>query len=105
MMTVKIEDNAGDHYTVKLIGDFDSTLSEEARSQFSELVNYADKNVMLDLSCVDFIDSSGVGAIVFLYKRLRCKDLDLSICNPQEQPYELIKLLRIDKIIPVTNQK
>lgn len=99
-MTVKINET-DNYYLIKLFGDFDSTLSEEARTEFSNLAQRAEKSVVLDLSDVEFIDSSGVGAIVFLYKRLRCKNLELSICNPQEQPYELIRLLRIDKIMDV----
>lgn len=99
-MTVNIEEMP-EHYVVKLSDDFDSNLAEEARKEFKRITTPSTKNVILDLKNVEFIDSSGVGAIVFLYKRLRCEGFDLTISHPQEQPYELFKLLRIDKIIEV----
>jgi anti-anti-sigma factor len=99
-MTITVQETSQEHL-VKLAGDFDVSQAEEAREVFGKLVTVAQKKVVLDLSNVSFIDSSGIGAIVFLYKRLRCGGLDLALLNPQEQPYELLKLLRIDKIIDV----
>ena len=60
------------------------------------------KNVLLDLSKVSFIDSSGIGAIVFLFKRLKLRDETLIIRGVHGQPRELIELLRIDSAIPVS---
>ena len=57
--------------------------------------------IILDLSDVTFLDSSGIGAIVFLYKRVRAREGELSIANVRGQPRELIELLRIDSAIPV----
>ncbi len=86
---------------VKVQGDFDAVLAGEARKVFGELATKAEKNVLIDLSNVEFIDSSGIGAIVFLYKRLRGNNLDLVLKGLKEQPNELIQLLRIDQIIKV----
>jgi len=97
-MTISIE-NTQQFQLVKVHGDFDAALAPEARQKFGELVTSTDKNVRMDLSKVEFIDSSGIGAIVFLYKRLRCAGYDLALEGLREQPNELISLLRIDKII------
>ena len=59
-------------------------------------------NVELDLSQVSFLDSSGIGAIVFLYNRLKAQERSLMIVGVQGQPQELMKLLRIDSAIPVS---
>ena len=99
-MSIEIEDTSY-NYVIHLNGDFDAILAEKSRVEFGKLADVAEKNVVLNLSNVDFIDSSGVGAIVFLYKRLRCKKLELSLSHPKQQPKELIKLLRIHKIIDV----
>ncbi len=86
-------------HRVKIEGDFDAAIAAEAKSVFTNLSETASKDVLLDLSEVNFIDSSGIGAIVFLYKRLRCNGYELSLAGVKHQPYELLKLLRIDKII------
>jgi anti-anti-sigma factor len=50
---------------------------------------------------VSFLDSSGVGVIVFLYKRLKAQNRGFEIDGARGQPQELMELLRIDKVIPV----
>lgn len=98
-MTIEIVEQIA-HNIVNIRGDFDAALAPKAREIFSELVSASPKDVVINLNLVPFIDSSGIGAIVFLYKRLRCNNLELTLENLQQQPAELIKLLRIDQIIP-----
>ena len=88
-------------HLIKISGDFDVTQAEDARQLFTQLLDTLQHDVDVDLKEVPFIDSSGIGAIVFLYKRLRCLGKEMSIINLQSQPLELIQLLRIDRIIKV----
>ena len=50
---------------------------------------------------VSFIDSSGIGVIVFLFKKMREHSIEVVLSNVHSQPLELIKLLRIDTVITV----
>ena len=79
-------------------GSLDTLAVEIMRPRFDALVQ-EEHNVTLDLGSVDFIDSSGVGAIVFLFKRLRALGRELKIYGAHGQPLELIQHLRIDKSI------
>lgn len=99
-MPIEINKNNNTHL-IKITGDFDLNQAQDARQFFSQLLESLEHDVHMDFSEVSFIDSSGIGAIVFLYKRLRCLDKELFITNLQAQPLELIQLLRIDKIIKV----
>jgi len=81
-----------------LEGDFDALAVEEYRLQFDEAVNLR-QHVTINLEQVEFIDSSGIGAMVFLFKRLRAKGLRLQINNAHGQPLKLMRYLRIDKCI------
>lgn len=93
--------NAKQYNIVKLTGNFDAMLAKEARGVFGQLAEEPDKNVIIDMSNVEYIDSSGIGAIVFLYKRLRSQNLDLVLKGLREQPTELMQSLRIDQIIKI----
>ena len=46
---------------------------------------------------LETIDSSGVGAIISLYKRLRLKGGDVGIARLRGQPKEIFRLLRLDR--------
>lgn len=80
---------------------FDALAVEILRPQLDELVQ-DDSDVVLNIENVNFIDSSGIGAIVFLFKRLRTLKQSLSIIGAHGQPLELMKHLRVDQTISVS---
>jgi len=53
--------------------------------------------VAIDLSQVEFIDSSGLGALIALFKRLP-EHGTLAICNAQDRVLKLLKLTRLNKV-------
>ncbi len=87
-----------DALVVALDGELDAKSVTLLRPCFEELAD-AGKAVVLDLSDVSFVDSSGIGAIVFLFKRLQARDLKVSVVGLRPQPRELFMMLRIHKAI------
>ena len=77
----------------KIEGDFDAAAARELRPKI-ELLATTDGDVTIDLSAVEFIDSSGVGALVFLHKRLVAAGRKLRVMGLQGQPLELLTYLR-----------
>ncbi len=86
---------------IELSGEFDALGCNEIRQVFNEVVTQLSPMVVfLDLSAVSFLDSSGIGSMVFLFKRLRQTGRSLVISGVHGQPRELLELLRIHKAIP-----
>jgi anti-sigma B factor antagonist len=54
--------------------------------------------VVVDLSELDLIDSSGVAALVKLYKGVRSSGGAFTIAGARDQPLAIFKLLRMDKV-------
>jgi len=89
--------------SLHLEGSLDALAVDILRPRFDSLVQ--DKHdVTLDMSQIDFIDSSGIGAIVFLFKRLRSLDRKLSLAGVHGQPLELLRYLRIEKSISIRGE-
>jgi stage II sporulation protein AA (anti-sigma F factor antagonist) len=59
------------------------------------------KNLILDISEVNFIDSSGLGAILGRYKILQQRGGKMSIWGAKPSVYRILELSGIMKIIPV----
>ncbi|WP_372831587.1 STAS domain-containing protein [Pontibacterium sp.] len=92
--------HASNDLSLRLEGSLDALAVEIFRPRFDSLVQ--DKyDVTLDMTQIDFIDSSGIGAIVFLFKRLRSNDRSLSLAGVHGQPLELLRYLRIEQSINV----
>ena len=87
------------HLVVVLEGEFDALAVAEIRPELEQIQHAHAGNVIVDLSKVSFIDSSGIGALVFLYKRLVERGSNLALLGVKGQPSELLHMLRIDRVI------
>ncbi|WP_305403092.1 STAS domain-containing protein [Photobacterium leiognathi] len=81
--------------------EFDAQRAKELEKEFDILSQTERMELVIDMTKVQFIDSCGIGAIVFLYKRLKSRGRRLRLLNVNGQPRELMQMLRIDKVIPL----
>lgn len=100
-MTIKVELKV-EHALIKIHGDFDKFLASTARDILYEFIEHADRNVIIDLSESEHIDPSGIGVVVFLYKRLRSLGFKLELSGMQKQPFSFCKRLHINHILKIT---
>ena len=102
-MNIEYVKTSNNDMTIIFQGELDALGCIEVRTDMEKIVSTNDKkNIAIDMSNVSFIDSSGIGMIVFLYKRVKANQGTLQIINVQGQPQELMELLRIDSAIPVS---
>ena len=85
-------------FIIKLHGSFDADTVKEMKDDIEAYSKYS-SNIIFDLEQVPFIDSSGIGAIVFLYKRMVAKGCSVSVTGLTQQPLELFQMLFLDKTI------
>ena len=78
-------------------GNFDTPYLEQFGEQIQSLAE-ATEDVMLDLSRVNFVGSSGIGALVALHKKLVAKGHRLRVAGLRGQPLQLFINL---KLVPV----
>jgi anti-sigma B factor antagonist len=79
-------------------GSLDAVTVAEIRPTIESILGARPRRVIVDLSALRMIDSSGLGAIVSLYKRLRETGGDVNVVGVQDQPLAIFKLLRLDRI-------
>ncbi len=99
-MAVQKEVNSG-FVVINLSEDFDANVVSGFRSELEELINDGSEKVVFNLKNLNFIDSTGIGLIVYIYKRLKAGGGILRIAGPVGQPAELIDILKVDKVIEV----
>jgi anti-sigma B factor antagonist len=86
---------------LRIIGEFDSITAPELRPAFDELAAAKPSRVVLDLSGLRLVDSSGIGAIVSLFKRVRAYGGLFEVTGVQGQPRSIFKVLRLDKVFQI----
>ena len=92
--------NSQEQTVISLPADFSGFTVDGFKDEFEGLVGTDTNFIILDFSKTEYVDSSGIGAIVFLYKRIEKKNHQLSLLNVTGQPFKLMNLLRVDKTIP-----
>ncbi len=88
-----------DYSVVAIEGEFDAKAVEDCRQDLQNLAGSAEKGLVFDLSDVSFMDSSGIGALVFLFKRLSAQKRSMHLIGLTGQPARLVNLLRINQTI------
>jgi len=87
---------------VSLYGDIDHHSAKYLREDIDkEIYKYRPPTVILDLSKVDFMDSSGLGLILGRYTKINMFGGILKIANPTEKVEEMLLLAGTDKLIPI----
>lgn len=75
--------------------------SSLVREAIQALAAAGKTKVVLDLSNVDYIDSTGLGALVICYTSLKRVDGALKLVNPNKRNLELLLLTKLHTIFEV----
>lgn len=83
---------------LKVQGVLDATNTPGFKHDVAELVAAGYKNLVLDFSKVEFMDSSGIGSLIFVYRSLKEQgghELWLAGCNDHVK--NLLSVTQLDK--------
>lgn len=99
-MQIKIEQLDKDKAVLRPIGRMDIESSPTMRQAILDMVEQNIQTVVIDLSQVEFMDSSGLSALVSGMKALRRIDGKLNICNANAQIRTALRLTMLDRVLP-----
>ncbi len=91
-------EDVGDATTLYIRGELDALSAGELRPVLDGVVDDGRRDVTVDLAQLRLVDSSGVGALVSLYKRVRASGGQVVFTNVAAQPLVIFKLLRLDVV-------
>ena len=87
-------------------GELDQYAAAELKSKIDiEMENSLKKNLIIDLSDVLLMDSSGIGLIIGRYKILRARGGNIAVCSAKGSVRKVLMLSGIEKIIPYYENK
>lgn len=90
----------GAYTIIELTGEVDLHYSPQARQQILKHLN--DKShVMVDLSAVKYIDSSGVASLVEGFQLAKSSNLNFALVGVSNAAMQVLQLARLDKVFPI----
>lgn len=77
----------------------DSVVAPQLKSEVLFLVKEGTRNVLIDLSDVNYADSSGLGAFLFGIRQLKNVEGQLKLLAANERIMSLVRIARLDGIL------
>lgn len=92
----------GDHDIFKLNGEIKVNVIPEISPRLSKHISAnPDKDLVLDLSAVDFIDSSTIRMLINLHKRLESQKRRLCLLSPSAQVKKIIEDVKLQSVFAI----
>ncbi len=86
---------------VLLSGELDEHSAYNTRLTLDELFeNDNFKQIIIDLSELDFMDSTGIGVLIGRYKKMKDRKIPIFICNPSAHAEKIFKMTGLYEIMP-----
>ena len=87
---------------LRIEGSLDALTVRDIRPIIDAVVADQPKRVTVDFDALTMIDSSGVGAIVSLFKRVKASGGEVVVVNAKDQPLAVLKLLKLERVFGLT---
>ncbi|MBQ7384737.1 MAG: STAS domain-containing protein [Clostridia bacterium] len=92
--------------TVTLCGEIDHHSAVSVRTEIDALIyEVRPQKTVLDLSEIDFMDSSGLGLIMGRYALMQRIDGELTLKNPNERIVKIFELAGLGRIIRIEDEE
>lgn len=89
----------GDYTVVSIDGRLTASGAPRLRNAVSDLVDAGAARIVIDLGQTEFVDSSGLGALIGGLKRARVAGGDLRIAAVPEQVHAVLRLTNLDRVL------
>ncbi|EEI82151.1 STAS domain-containing protein [Anaerococcus tetradius] len=89
---------AEDKLVLELSGDLDVYSEEEFKNLIEDDLSSVDKDIVIDIKDLDYLDSTGLGMFMKIYKINKEKDKKVKIINPKENILKLFKITELTEI-------
>ena len=91
----------GEAVILSIDGDMDAATSPLLAQKVNALLAEGKAKLVVDLSNVLFMDSSGLATLVLVHKRTRSARGEIRVCGLQEPVQELFDMTQIDRMLAV----
>jgi anti-sigma B factor antagonist len=78
----------------------DAAVAPALRGATVDLANQGHFRVVLDMGGVEFVDSSGLGALIHMHKTLQLQGR-LTLCNVDPKVAQLFKVTRLERVFSI----
>ncbi len=103
-MSMNIEsklNNENEFWDISLQGELDVSTADKLKECLHSLANQKVLDMKINLENLDYIDSTGLGAMIGVLKKLKTENKEIYIINPKSNVKKIFTITGLDKIFKV----
>jgi len=102
-LELKIRKN-NEIYVIDVSGELDLYNSHKLKELVMKMVNKKIHKFVINLQNVEYIDSSGIGALIYIYSTAKKLDIEFLISNIHGSVKKVIELTKLMNYFPIVNK-
>lgn len=101
-MNFNIESTVKDNKLILMLsGELDVYSTKKFKEEALEAYNNDKLNIKIDCNKLEYLDSTGLGALIFLLKTVKEDENSIEITNLNKQIMKLFKITKLDDIFKI----
>lgn len=76
-------------------------VAQSLKEEITQYLNKEGKNIVLNLDGIEYVDSSGFGALLSILRNAKNNNSNFKICNVSQDVMELVKLLQLHNVFEI----
>jgi anti-sigma B factor antagonist len=101
-MELSLTARAANGYTVlEISGEIDVYTAPELRDELQRLLGEGVTHIVVDLTRVEFLDSTGLGVLAGVHRRLRGSDGSLRLVLNHERLLKIFRITGLDSVFEI----
>jgi anti-anti-sigma factor len=93
--------NENGFWDVSLQGELDVSTADKLKAHLHNLADEKILDMKINLENLDYIDSTGLGAMIGVLKKLKTDNKEIYIINPKSNVKKIFTITGLDKIFKV----
>ena len=99
-MDIRFRD-IGEHKVIQVSGEVDLYNVSELKKALFSITDGKHHSVIVDMKKINYMDSSGIGALVAGQKKMRAHNGKFALMSPTEDVLNILKLATLDKFFKI----
>lgn len=93
---------SGNQATLTLVGRFDFNVHRDFKEAYMSLLNEAEvQTLSINLSGVEYLDSSALGMLLMLRERVQAANKQIVLTNPNETVMKILDIANFKKLFTI----
>ena len=105
LLETEIRRADSEHAVVKLAGELDTSTVGQLYEELSQLTREGVRHLIIDVAELDFVDSTGLSAIIAAHKRAEASGGELIVLSPSHNMRRLFEVTGIDNYLNIRPSK